>query len=101
MRSLNTREEVDQSKADLRFTEKERAEALKHILSTKPGRRFVWWLLSKCRIFHSTIGEHYVMAFTEGKRTVGLEVFRLTQFDNESRALFSEMQKENITEADK
>nr|WP_250209987.1 hypothetical protein [Morganella morganii] len=49
---------------------------LKSIMSTEEGRRFMWRLLSKSNVFHSSFSpDPYVAAFKEGCRNFGLEMF--------------------------
>lgn len=54
---------------------RERAIAdLKWVMSEKSGRRFVWGLLSDCKVFQSsfTMPNGLQIAFNEGSRNVGL-----------------------------
>lgn len=45
------------------------------LLSTRPGRRFIWGLMSDCGIFRSSFDNSgSVTAFNEGQRNVGLKV---------------------------
>lgn len=57
--------------------QQKRADAdLKSIMSTEEGRRFMWRLLSKSNVFHSSFSpDPYVAAFKEGCRNFGLEMF--------------------------
>lgn len=45
------------------------------LLSTRPGRRFVWGLMSDCGIFRTSFDNSgSVTAFNEGRREIGLRV---------------------------
>lgn len=45
------------------------------LLSTRPGRRFVWSLMADCGIFRSSFDNSgSVTAFNEGRREIGLRV---------------------------
>lgn len=59
-------------KADVR-RERERGEYLAHIMSTTSGRQFIWDLLSKAGLFHSSavVGDPYMTYFAEGRRSMG------------------------------
>jgi hypothetical protein len=49
--------------------------ALRNLLNTTPGRRWVWQLLCECGVFASSFRDSaLVMAFEEGKRNVGLRL---------------------------
>lgn len=51
------------------------ADDLVTVLSTPPGRRFVWRLLSECGVFHGSFNESSNrMAFQEGRRDIGLMI---------------------------
>lgn len=64
-RNIAHREQEKRSDADL-----------KSIMSTEEGRRFMWRLLSKSNVFHSSFSpDPYVAAFKEGCRNFGLEMF--------------------------
>jgi len=89
-----TPEELKHQQIDRRFTVKDRIEVLRWIMDSAMGRQFIWWLLSEAKIFSSTLGEHHEMAFTEGKRSMGLRVFGLIQSDQRCEDLFSMAKKE-------
>lgn len=54
---------------------------IKSLMSHRDGRRWLWLLVSKCGVFRSSFdpsaGGHSRMCFTEGQRTLGLELFGL------------------------
>jgi hypothetical protein len=54
---------------------------IKTLMSQPNGRRWLWLLVSKCGVFRSSFdpsaGGHSRMCFTEGQRTLGLELFGL------------------------
>lgn len=73
-------------------------EDMRVLMKTPSGRRFIWRVLSKCHMFHTT--SHHdptSMAIKSGERDVGLWVLgELTQADpNSYIALHSEQQKRN------
>jgi hypothetical protein len=67
--------------------------ALSDLMSTKEGRYFSWTFLEKTHIFHSSMDKDALyMAFKEGQRSIGLEIFsQLIKFNE----LYSLMVKEN------
>lgn len=64
------RAKLDQSNNDL---------VIKSLMSHPSGRRWLWLLVSRCGVFRSSFdpsaGGHSRMCFTEGQRTLGLELF--------------------------
>jgi len=71
--------------------------ALGGILSTRPGRLWLWNLLAQCNIFASTFRkEAHMMVYLEGRCSLGLEILadiathypeRYLQMISESRAV--------------
>ena len=53
---------------------RQRGEVLISVMSTAPGRQWIWDILATCHIFHTTFapGQPDVVAFAEGRRSVGL-----------------------------
>jgi hypothetical protein len=47
---------------------------MKQVLSTVEGRRFIWELLSFCRIFESSYNGQFGTIYNEGHRNVGLKI---------------------------
>lgn len=90
-----TEAQLRQEQIDRNFSIKDRIAVLKWIMENPMGRQFIWWLLSHTKIFSSTLHEHHVMAFNEGKRFVGLKVFELIQSDEECETLFIQAKKEH------
>lgn len=81
---------------EVRLARKDRVAVLKHVMAGPVGREWIWHLLSECGIFTSFVDEHHVMAFKEGKRTIGLKVYEDIQSDDECRQLFNTAQNEYI-----
>lgn len=48
---------------------------LKSILATKPGRRFIWRMLSECKLFAVSEVPNASIYMLEGKRTIGKSLF--------------------------
>lgn len=66
--------------------------ALRYVIDTPEGRKFVWDFLTFCEIFGGTFDpDPHVSAFKEGKRQAGLFVFR--QFDHH---VFHQMRQEHL-----
>jgi hypothetical protein len=59
---------------DQQFDEQQAASDLRAVMGTVPGRRLLWRLLARCRIYQSTFTGSSETFFLEGKRSVGLEV---------------------------
>jgi hypothetical protein len=45
---------------------------LEWVMSTEQGRRFVWRLLSECKMFHDIVGDGHIAFRQIGRRQVGL-----------------------------
>lgn len=59
----------------LRREQGEADQALRNLLRTTPGRRWMWQLLASCHVFASTFrADPYTTAFGEGERSVGLRL---------------------------
>jgi hypothetical protein len=52
--------------------ETKRLAALKTVMSTREGRRYVWWLLDQCGVFRTSFTGNSTTFFNEGQRNVGL-----------------------------
>ena len=70
---------------------------IKSLMSHREGRRWIWLQLSKCGVylasFDPSAGGHSRMCFSEGKRSLGLELLAdITRYCPESYIL---MTKEN------
>ena len=96
MRQPSNIAEVEAQARGIRMRQKLRVEVLAMLLGGPVGRQWVWDLLSNCGIFSSTIADHHVMSYLEGKRSVGLRVFNDIQSDAALRKLFAKAQDENI-----
>lgn len=63
------------------------------LCSTLAGRMIIWRLLSVCQLFEIPTIDPFLMAFHNGKRTVGLELMKW--LDKHSPATYAQMQREN------
>lgn len=55
--------------------EKERIADLQAVMSTVPGRRFVWRLLGQCGTFHTGWSPSAEIHLRAGMRTIGLSLY--------------------------
>ena len=53
-------------------SETKRLAALRTVMGTKEGRRYVWWLLDQCGVFRTSFTGNSTTFFNEGQRNVGL-----------------------------
>ncbi len=93
-------EELDKKKAiedrNKRKQDRETSD-LKKVLSFVEGRRFIWGLLSDAGVFRSSFNANALtMAFSEGSRNYGLNVFNAVL--KVSPASFTQMQREHISD---
>lgn len=82
-----TRDEYLKFKAERRFDD------FKKIMETEHGRRYVWGILESAGIFRTTFTGNSTSFFNEGRRALGLEIYRDVQALPELRTL---MEKENL-----
>lgn len=94
-KAVQTPAELRDAQGSARFSERDAIDVNRWIMESPQGRKYMWELLADCGIFRSTIGEHHVMAFHEGKRVIGLKQLRRLQADPQMRKLFATMQNEN------
>lgn len=88
------KEQVKKAAETERRKELDETEDLRWVLNDKRGRRFLWKTLSGCNAFHSGFSENQaIMAFTAGKREVGLKL--LAQINTASKDAYLLMIKEN------
>lgn len=77
--------------------EKQAKADLAMVMDTVQGRRFIWQLISRCGILRSsfltTRGDLAGMAYLEGERNIGLELY--ARAASETPAHFATMVKEN------
>ena len=67
--------QVEKKKTKFQIRKEQDKEDLKEILLSPGGRRFLWKLLSECRIYDiSFTGEIGWTSFNEGKRQIGLRI---------------------------
>lgn len=83
-------------KTSYNMKRKDRVAVLGLLMEGPVGREWVWNLLSDCMIFVSTIGAHHEMCAREGKRTIGLKVYKDIQSDAGLRKKYELMQNEYI-----
>lgn len=76
LKSLQQKEET--RRRDLELQAADEAADFRKLMTSKWGRRIVWRLLSRTRIYHSTFNNSgSVTAFQEGQRAVGLFLMEL------------------------
>jgi hypothetical protein len=70
------RKSVRRKEKDSRIADRQRGEMILSIMSTMPGRAWLWDRLSETSIFHTThvTGDALASAFQEGRRSVGLSL---------------------------
>jgi hypothetical protein len=70
------RKSVRRKEKDSRIADRQRGEMILSIMSTMPGRAWLWDRLSETNIFHTThvTGDPLASAFQEGRRSVGLSL---------------------------
>ncbi len=67
------------------------------VLQTESGRRWMWSLLERCRLFQSSFGANAAMtSFNEGIRNIGLQV--MAEIMDADPELFTTMMLENQTD---
>jgi hypothetical protein len=67
------RKSVRQQEKAARLADRQRQEVITSIMSTAPGRAWLWDTLASCHIFVTTfIPDSNASAFQEGRRSVGL-----------------------------
>lgn len=66
---------VDEKRKRTKREDRERQDALRALMGTKQGRSWLWWLLEKCHVNHTSFDVNpSLMAFREGERNIGLIV---------------------------
>ena len=59
----------------VKFADEQRRAVITSLMSTAPGREWVWNILTQCHCFSTTFnGEALSSAFAEGERNVGLRL---------------------------
>ena len=77
-----------------RYQTSKDADDFKWLLNDERGRRIVWRLIGRCRVFEPVFNTHGgVMNFNEGRRDTGL--FLLGEIDRHCPDLFAVMAAEN------
>jgi len=89
---LQTAQDKAEAKAAVQLIHDTRA-----VMGTPEGRGFVWRLLGKAGIYHSSFSsDALAMAYNEGRRNFGLELMnRLTTYCPEQYAKMKPEQTEN------
>jgi len=73
--SAANRKTIRRKEKAARLADTQRQEVLTSIMSTAPGRQWLWDLLASCHCFHTTFtGDALASAFSEGQRAVGLHL---------------------------
>ena len=62
-------------------------------------QKWLWDLLEFCGVYNLTLGEHHVMAFRDGRKSVGLYIMEGLLSTSEGRELFRRMQEDMVKEA--
>ena len=73
-------EEMERQDKSRKMSERERLEftaAMRDLLDSEPGRRFVWWLLEQTHVFQGSFTGNSHTFFLEGERNVGLKILAL------------------------
>ncbi len=68
-------EDVKKSQEEINRNLKQQNEDIQWVLSTVQGRRFVWRMLSICRVFRISFTGNSETFFNEGARNVGLKLY--------------------------
>lgn len=67
------RKDVRRAEKDDDFLQRQRKDVVQALMSTSPGRAYIWAELGQCHIFASSFSlDPLQMAFTEGERNIGL-----------------------------
>lgn len=91
--------QVRRAAQTVRRAELERRADLREVLRTRPGRRFLWTLLSECGLFESSFSlDLALMAHKEGERNVGLRLF--AELNNVDVGIYHQMALEAQQEAE-
>jgi len=86
--------QVESGKKKERFNRKDELNDIKFILSTKQGRRFIWRILSHCRVFESIWHQSAMIHYNSGIQDTGH--FVLAEIIESDKELYLLMQKENM-----
>ena len=86
------KKQVDKRREEVEYNKTCNDLDLTTVLSTANGRRFLWNLLAKCRVFHSCYTGNNDTFYNEGRRDVGLEILdNIMRVDADA---FATMQRE-------
>lgn len=90
----DTDEILQRREESLRLRERQHDNDMKWLMSSAIGRRVVWRLLERARVFGSTFDQHAgVMSFNEGSRSQGLQL--LAEINRLCPHQYSVMAQEN------
>ena len=64
---------------------------LQHLMGSKPGRAYVWEMLTFCHVFHTSVvfGDSHATYMHEGERNVGLKL--LADINRDAAGLYAIM----------
>lgn len=82
--------------ASYNMKRKDRIAVLAMLMGGPVGREWVWDLLAECQVFVSSIGDHHEMCAREGRRTIGLKIYKDIQSDVGLRKQYELMQTEYL-----
>lgn len=85
--------QVNNAQRKERFENNRMDDDLNFVLSTKQGRRFIWRLLSECKVFGSVWHPSAAIHYNSGKQDLGHWV--MAESTRVSPDFFIEMMKEN------
>lgn len=87
--------QVNKKKSKRQAKRDQELDDLRHLLDTAGGRNFVWRLLQKCGVYHTSFVAESTSetSFNEGKRQMGL--WTLEEIFDASPHTYALMQKEN------
>lgn len=64
-------------------------EATRFVLSSEPGRLFVWWVLEQCHLFGISMTGNSHTFYSEGERNIGLKI--VAQIESTSPTAFAKL----------
>ena len=92
--------QLNQAARKNKDADKQAAEDFAWLAGDKRGRRFLWRMMGRCRVFEPVFNTHGgVMNFNEGRRDCGL--FLLSEINRLCPAQFAVMAAENAPQPEK
>ena len=67
-------------------------EDVRAVLASRPGRRFIWRLLERCKVFGSVMATDGVIQYQAGRQDFGHELMALLE-ESDGEALFTLMRE--------